>query len=313
MTTRGGNLGARGPGVGRPGVALRSRVQSASSSISTAAAAVAVSGNTRTSQRGPFLAAAARVGSEGRANSAASQQRTHCRPRPPRWARSRPTPAGPTPARSRTPSRVAIGLVAGVGGRDGRDPSAAWPPRVLECGSAAGIGATAAGPLMIVGVFSSVDGWRPRPDAAPGQCRDVIDRPEVQVEQPRLLVEAMVVDGHDLDPARPQRRDDVLDLLGGHGDVAVDRGPPSTDGLEVDRGGQSEPGWQDPAVLGRWAAARSGVAAGAVGAGSAARSPWPIWTGSPMACTWVHHTVGTARAGACAGRSGRSRGPAARR
>jgi hypothetical protein len=50
----------------------------------------------------------------------------------------------------------------------------------------------------------------------------VTDRPEVHVEQARLLVGEMAVQGHDVNTVVFQGADHWIDLVGGHGEVAVD-------------------------------------------------------------------------------------------
>ena len=76
----------------------------------------------------------------------------------------------------------------------------------------------------------------------PGQGRGVINRPEAQVEQPRLLSETMVVDGHELDATRPQCGDEVLDLLGGQrarGSTTTGGGRSARAGAYAARSGRS--------------------------------------------------------------------------
>src|SRR6266542_5914585 len=75
-----------------------------------------------------------------------------------------------------------------------------------------------------------------------GEGDGVAGGPEVGVEQPRVVVQGVVVQGHHGDPAAAQRGQDVLDLAAGHREVAVDGGLSAAEGLEVQGGGDAQAG-----------------------------------------------------------------------
>src|SRR6266508_6688960 len=91
-----------------------------------------------------------------------------------------------------------------------------------------------------------------------GQGDAAADGPEVQVEQARFVVEGMVVQLDDGDAAAAQGHDHVLDLVGGHREVAVDRRLAVADGLEADRRSHPHGGRGDPPVHGDRLVAREG-------------------------------------------------------
>src|SRR5437660_1043704 len=68
----------------------------------------------------------------------------------------------------------------------------------------------------------------------------VVVRPEVQEEQPRLLVQHVAVDRRHLDAVRAQRLDHGIDLISRQHEVAGDGGLAAAGGLEVDGGGHAQ-------------------------------------------------------------------------
>src|SRR5262245_62477219 len=68
----------------------------------------------------------------------------------------------------------------------------------------------------------------------------VVVRPEVQEEQPRLLVEHVAVNCRHLDAIRSQRLDHRIDLVSRQYEISGDGGLSAAGGLEVDGRRQSE-------------------------------------------------------------------------
>jgi hypothetical protein len=69
-----------------------------------------------------------------------------------------------------------------------------------------------------------------------GEGGAIIDAPEVEVKEPWLVVQAMVMEFDNLYTPGPQRDDDVLHFGGRHDEVAVDGGPEIANGLEIQGG-----------------------------------------------------------------------------
>ena len=73
-------------------------------------------------------------------------------------------------------------------------------------------------PVVLAGDVGLVEGGA----ECLGERDAVSGGPEVDVEQPGLVVEGVMVQRHDRDAAAAQCGDDVLDFVGGHREVAVD-------------------------------------------------------------------------------------------
>src|SRR5215207_7139530 len=143
-----------------------------------------------------------------------------------------------------TPSRLSLRHTAirGVLGSRGSRYS-----RITHCpgpvfGAASPVIVWSAGRAGVVGPDGVAQGLSER--------GGVIVGPEVHVEQVRLVIEAVVVHLDDSYPTPAQGLDHRLNLLAGHREVAVDRRPPASRGLEADCRGDAHAGRQHVVLVG---------------------------------------------------------------